>query len=286
MKYAVVLFFAATYPVQELCAFLRCSRSGYYRWLRRKRTTSAKEIEDETLLEIIREVHARRRFYGYRRMASQVSKEVARRVNKKRIYRLMCKAGIQSVIRRRRYPVIPKQTMAVKCANLLKRDFHAQGPGQKLVSDVTTIIIHKRKYYVAAVQDLYHNEILAYNHGFDGGMDLVSGMLRRLFDRDLELDNAIVHSDQGNHYSSHVYAESLVEHKLRQSMSPKGSPLDNAPIESFFGHMKCETIYSQGLKSVEEVAAAIDEYMAFYNHERPQKRLNEKAPIEYLNRRK
>lgn len=272
------------YAIKDLCDLLQCSRSGYYAWLKRRAILTAKDATDEQLLSTIRKEHAKHKFFGYRRVTTTVCKRFVQRVNHKRVHRLMRENGLLSCIRRKRYPILKYTTQAVS-NNLLQRDFHADRPYQKLVTDITVMQVRGQKYYLSVIQDLFNNEILAYSHGPHVDMTLVAQTVDRLLARGIDLNGAILHSDQGSHYTSILFSRLLEQHGIAQSMSRKGSPLDNAPVESFFGHLKCETLYSQRFTSVKELPAAIEKYIFFYNHERPQKRLQNKAPVEYINER-
>ncbi|HWI54533.1 MAG TPA: IS3 family transposase, partial [Desulfobacteria bacterium] len=201
-----------------------------------------------------------------------------------RVRRLMKELGIRSIIRRRRYPKGTPQSGVVKCPNILARDFKAEGPGQKLVSDITYLFVGSQRYYLSAVMDLFNNEIVSYKLSKFNNNQLVNDTIEKLLIKKKDVTGAILHSDQGHQYTSKQINYLLKRYGIIQSMSRKGNPLDNAPIESFFGHLKCEAIYSSNIKSFEELNSVIEEYLYFYNNERPQKRLNKMAPVEYLNR--
>lgn len=180
----------------------------------------------------------------------------------------MKRLGVRSVIRRRRYP---RSTFGgtIRCDNLLSRDFLVDKPAQKLVTDFTTIFVGQQRCFLSAIIDLYNNEVVACHHSNYMDLSLALKIVRKLLERRPKIQGAILHSDQGGHYTSQLYSNLLKKNGILQSMSRRASPLDNAPIESFFGHFKCEAIYPAGLRSIEEVPAAIDQYIDFYNNERP-----------------
>lgn len=195
----------------------------------------------------------------------------------------MCRLGIRSVIRRRRYPRKVANFSPVRCTNLLQRNFIATRPGQKLVTDITYLFIGTKRYYLAAIVDLYNNQVESYHISSSPDLDLVLTTLDKWLSKKKDVQGTILHSDQGATYTSSTYSDVLKRQGITQSMSPPGSPLDNAPMESFLGHLKCEAIYTNDIRTFDELQFAIDEYINFYNHERPQSRLNGCAPVEYLN---
>jgi putative transposase len=191
--------------------------------------------------------------------------------------------GISSIIRRRRYPKPVVACAQVKGPNLLQRNFLATEPVQKLVTDITYLFVGKQRYYMAAIVDLFNNQVVSYHLSNSPDLQLVLTTLDKWLTKEKDVQGAIVHSDQGGTYTSPIYSNVLKHHGIIQSMSRPGSPLDNAPMESFFGHLKCEAIYPNDIRTFEELQFIIDEYIAFYNNERPQTRLNGCAPVEFLN---
>lgn len=271
------------FPVQELSRILGCSRAGYYRWLKRKHIKTAKDTDDKVLADFILKIYRQRKIYGYRRIAQRLFKQYQLKINHKRVRRIMQMLGIRSIIRRRRYPKPVGILTPVKCPNLLQRNFGASQPGQKLVTDITYLFVGKQRYYMAAIVDLFNNQVVSYHLSDSPDLRLVLTTLDKWLAKGKDVQGAIVHSDQGATYTSPIYSSVLKRHGIIQSMSPPGSPLDNAPMESFLSHLKCEAIYTNDIRTFEELQSIIDEYMAFYNHERPHTRLNGCAPVEFLN---
>lgn len=191
--------------------------------------------------------------------------------------------GIRSIIRRRRYPKPVLVSIPIKHPDLLQRNFQELQPARKLVTDITYLFIGTRRYYMAAILDLFNNQVVAYHLGSSPDLNLVLTTLNQWLNKEKNARGALLHSDQGGTYTSPIYSNALKKAGIVQSMSRPGSPLDNAPMESFFGHLKCEAIYPSDIGTFEELRRVIDDYMYFYNHERPQTRLNGCAPVEYLN---
>lgn len=271
------------FTVQKLCQFLGCSRAGYYKWLNRQTIITAKDRADAVLARRILKIYQRRNIYGYRRIAQRLLKKHCLKVNHKKVRRIMLMLGIRSIIRRRRYPKPVIAYTPIKCPNLLQRNFKANQPTQKLVTDITYLFIGRQRYYMAAIVDLFNNQVVSYHLSSSPDLQLVLTTLDKWLAKEKDVQGTIVHSDQGGTYTSPIYSDALKRHGIIQSMSPPGSPLDNAPMESFLGHLKCEAIYPNDIRTFEQLQFIIDEYITFYNHERPQSRLNGCAPVEYLN---
>jgi len=216
-------------------------------------------------------------------MVTALLKRARWKVNPKRVRRIMSELGIRSIIRRRRYPKVIAVSASVKCPNLLERDFQANQPLQKLVTDITYLFVGSQRYYLAVILDLFNNQVVSYQLSNHPDSALVSATLENWLAKETNMQGAILHSDQGGQYTSPAYSNTLKNLGIIQSMSRPGSPLDNAPMESFFGHFKCEAIYPHEIRTFAELKQTVDDYMNFYNHERPQTRLNGYAPVEYLN---
>jgi putative transposase len=218
--------------------------------------------------------------YGYRRMALNINRKFDQNFNEKRIYRLMDIAGIQSVIRRKkkRYKHTNPQHVA---ENLLNREFTAEKPNEKWVTDVTEFKYGStKKAYLSAILDLHDGSIVSYVLGRSNNNKLVFQTLdqaTKLLNGDLPL----IHSDRGFQYTSHGFKRRIDEAKMAHSMSRVGKCIDNGPMESFWGTLKCEKYYLHKYETFEELSKAMDEYIYFYNNERYQERLNGLSPNEY-----
>ena len=199
-------------------------------------------------------------------------------VNHKRIYRLMKKLGLQSVIRKKRRYY--GKTGSIVFPDLLQRNFSSPVARSKLVTDVTYLPTLNGFLYLSAVQDLHNNEILAYSLSIRNDLELVLSSLKQLE----PVPGAILHSDQGFQYTHKSYQRELARLEALGSHSRKGNCLDNATMESFFSHMKTEAFAEKELLGRKEVVALVQEYISFYNTERFQKRLGQLSPVEYRER--
>lgn len=198
-------------------------------------------------------------------------------LNHKRIYRLMKLAGLRSVIRvkKKRYKPSAPQHVA---ENVLNHEFTAEKPNEKWVTDVTEFKygLSKKAY----LSDLYDGSIISYVLGHSNNNQLVFKTLDQAIVR-LHQEHPLIHSDRGFQYTSKAFKRKLEAAGMAQSMSRVGRCIDNGPLESFFGTLKCEKYYLHKYQTFEELNIAINEYIYFYNHERYQKRLNGLSPKEY-----
>ena len=162
--------------------------------------------------------------------------------------------------------------------NILNRKFRQKEANKVYTTDVTYLTTNKKRYYLSVVKDLGSKEIVAYNISEKHDLELILGTLRQL----KKQDGTIMHSDRGGLYTSFQYIQKLNELNLNRSMSRSGNCLDNAPIESFFGHLKDELEYKD-CRNLEELRDKIDKYIYYYNNERYQWGLNKMTPNEFKN---
>lgn len=265
------------YRLRWLLQIADVSRPGYYKWLKNREHLSPRRSENQEIKQHIFAIHRMRPYYGYFRMVIALSHE-GYNVNHKRVYRLMKELGIQAVIRKkRRY--FGKEASFVQ-PNRLERNFKATAPSQKLATDVTYIPFNNQNFYLSVVQDLYHNEIVAYQLSDRNDVKLVLDTVSKL-NKKIDGTETIIHSDQGFQYTSIAYNQRLEELGLVGSHSRKGNCLDNACIESFFSHLKTEMLYINKYMTLEQLYQAIGDYIEFYNNQRFQKRLNYFSPVQY-----
>lgn len=203
-------------------------------------------------------------------------------MNHKKIQRIMRKYGLATRVRRRNpYRAILKKTMEHRIfPNKLQRIFHQAIPFKVFCTDITYLPFLDGFAYLSVVKDVASGEVMAWKISLHIDMVLVVGTMKEM-PSDL-CENALIHSDQGFHYTNPSYIKAVKELKMVQSMSGKGNCIDNAPIESFFGHMKDELDYKT-CRSFEELCSKIEEYMRYYNYERKQWTRNKMTPIEYRN---
>ena len=165
--------------------------------------------------------------------------------------------------------------------NILKRNFHATKPFEKLTTDITQFNICDKKVYLSPVMDLFNREIVAYAISTSPTLYQIREMLNKLFAK-LPTESApIIHSDQGWQYQHKEYQRLLAEHNITQSMSRKGNCLDNSAMENFFGRLKVEMYYGEKFESVDDFINQLDQYIYYYNNERISLKLKGMSPVEY-----
>lgn len=247
-----------------MCRFLSVSRSGYYDYVK-KMDIPAKDLP---LAERIKECQdSCGKTYGYRRVHIWLEKQGIHH-NPKTILRVMQKYSLLSVVRRKKYRNY--STVLHKYPNLLNRDFHADRPNQKWVTDISYIHTNQGVLYLSIIRDLYDNSIVAYKTGTEQNVNLVLNTIRAAKKKENVTAELQLHSDQGFQYTSHPYFKLTQSYGITPSMSRRGNPYDNALAENFFSILKTECIYRVKLQTYEEASLLIDEYIHFYNNQRIQ----------------
>jgi transposase InsO family protein len=238
-----------------------------------------KPDRDAPLGELILECQEKcRKTYGYRRVRIWLEKEKGKKLNPKTVLRLMNKYGLLSEIRRRRKYISLGQQIH-KYENLLNRDFHADRPNQKWVTDISYIHTGQGVLYLSMIRDLFDNSIVAFKTGTEQTVNLVLDTIRTAREREMVTAELQLHSDQGGQYTSHAYFTLTQEYDITPSMSRRGNCFDNAMAENFFSILKAECINRQKIKDFAMAKSLIDEYIHFYNHERIQLK-TKRTPLE------
>lgn len=276
------------FTVKELCNIAGVSRSGYYAWVKAAPIREQQELQDQSDFELILIAY---KMHGYSKGARGIymallHMEIPVVMNLKKIRRLMKKYHLECP---HRAPNPYKQMAnAIKtnhvADNLLQREFECYGPRMVLLTDITYLPYNGVFAYLSTILDAYTKQILSYVISDSLTVDFVLETVNQLIDNHgISLHaETIVHSDQGCHYTSHSFINILHSKKLRQSMSRRGNCWDNAPQESFFGHMKDHIKTKLAECTVfEEVKVVIDDYIDYYNNRRYQWKLAKLSPNEY-----
>lgn len=216
--------------------------------------------------------------YGYRRITKELKKKFV--VNHKTVQKLMRKMGIFCRVRMHKYNSY-KGDVGRIAPNLLERDFKADQPNQKWVTDVTEFALFGIKLYLSPIIDLYNGEVISYNLSHHPNLNQVTDMLEKAFSKIPDNTNLILHSDQGWQYQHKHYQKMLKEKGVKPSMSRKGNCLDNACAENFFSLLKTELLYLQEFHSVEHFIEELHEYIEWYNNKRIKLKLNGLSPIDF-----
>jgi transposase InsO family protein len=227
-------------------------------------------------IRVLYESHKGR--YGYRRITA-VLRHAGEPINHKTVQRLMQVLGLKSLVRPKKYRSYRGQQAYV--SNILARQFRAQRPNQKWVTDVTEFNVRGEKLYLSPVMDLFNGEIVSYTMQKQPHFSLVSSMLKKALTKLADKDAPLLHSDQGWQYQMPAYRRQLGERGLTQSMSRRGNCLDNAAMESFFGTLKSEFFYLNRFSSIEQLEAGIRQYIHYYNHDRIKIKLQGLSPVQY-----
>ena len=274
VKYMVIYRHQEKYSISEMCRFFEVSRSGYYDYVKRMDIPA----KDLPLAEKIKECQDKcGKTYGYRRVHIWLEKNGIYH-NPKTILRVMQKYNLLSEVRRKKYHNYGNALH--KYDNLLDRDFNADRPNQKWVTDISYIKTGQGTLYLSVIRDLYDNSIVAYKTGTEQNVNLVLSTIRAAKRKEKVTAELQLHSDQGFQYTSQAYFNLTKSYNITPSMSRKGNPYDNAMAENFFSILKTECIYRTKLRTYEEARLLISEYIYFYNNERIQLK-TKLTPMEY-----
>lgn len=272
------------YPIKRLCKYLSVSPSGYYRWLKAGRPI--RYSFDETLADMVEEIfHETHK--GYRFIRDEIIRRYGIIYNDKTIYKYMKILNLSSPIRKKRYNCCtkadPNEKARIVCNNFLARNFTASRPFQKLVTDVSYIYSQQGRLYLSLIKDLYDNSIIAYQISPFNDLKLVMDNVVKAIGEDFDSTReCVLHSDQGFQYTNIAYIRYLDERGITISHSRKANCYDNACCENFFGHLKSEKLELFEIpKTNEELIQMVEEYIRFYNYERPQRKLKGMTPMEY-----
>ena len=272
--------------VSMLCDIAQVSRSGYYRWVGAEEKRRELEERDRKDFELILIAY---QYRGYDKGARGIYMRLLHMnppiiMNVKKIRRLMKKYNLFCPIRKANpYRRMAKALQTNNVAdNILNREFKEHGPRTVLLTDITYIPYSNTRCYLSTILDAFTKELLAYVLSESLEVDFVLETVNILIEKHgISLSaQTLVHSDQGCHYTSYSFIQILKDKNLRQSMSRRGNCWDNAPQESFFGHMKDEIDVS-GCKTFEEVKKIIDDWIDYYNSDRYQWDLAKLSPLEF-----
>ena len=252
------------------------ARSTYYYYLKNpikdKYKCEKKEISD------IFNAHKGR--YGYRRILDVMNSK-GYSINHKTVLKLMNQLGLKGKQRKNDKYHSYKGEVGKVADNLLKRNFKAEKPFEKLTTDVTQFKVCDTKVYLSPVMDLFNREIVSYSISLSPNLEQIREMLNGLFDKLPNNATPIFHSDQGWQYQHAEYQRLLAKHNITQSMSRKGNCMDNGAMENFFGRLKVEMFYGEKFESVSAFIEELNEYIYYYNNERISLKLKGMSPVQY-----
>ena len=276
IKYQVIFKHKDQYSVNSMCKFFKVSRSGYYSFLKRQDVPD----RDLPLANKIGECQEKsHRTYGYRRVQIWLEKQGIHH-DPKTILRVMQKYSLLSAVRRKKFHYCSQHLH--RYPNLLNREFTADRPNQKWVTDISYIKTSEGFLYLSIIRDLYDNSIVAYKTDKEQSTKLVLDTIKAAKRKEKITAELQLHSDQGFQYTSQAYFNLTQAYNITPSMSRRGNPYDNALAENFFSILKTECIHRVKLSGYEEARLLISEYINFYNNYRIQTK-TKLTPLEKRN---
>ena len=201
-------------------------------------------------------------------------------INHKTVLKLMKSLNLKGKQRKNEKYHSYKGEVGKVAENLLRRDFSAEKPFEKLTTDVTQFNVCGEKVYLSPILDLYNREIVSYSISLSPNLEQIREMLSGLFEKLPETARPLFHSDQGWQYQHAEYQRLLKAHNITQSMSRKGNCMDNGAMENFFGRLKVEMFYGDKFESVNAFIEKLKEYIEYYNNERIITKLKT-SPVKY-----
>lgn len=251
-------------------------RSTYYYYVKKQKTPDKYAELKEEICSIVAENKGR---YGYRRVTIEL-KNRGFHYNHKLIMKLMKQMGVSSKVRMKKYRSYKGEVGKI-APNLLERNFHAEKPNRKWVTDVTEFSLFGEKLYLSPILDLCSENLVSYTISDRPVLGMVTSMLEKAFETIPDGTDLILHSDQGWQYQHKHYQGMLETKGIRQSMSRKGNCLDNAVMENFFGLLKSELLYLQDFDSMAHFKAELEDYLDYYNNRRIKEKLKGLTPAQH-----
>ena len=248
-------------------------KATYY-YHRKKQESSDKYAQAKAEIQSI--FHENKGRYGYRRITDELRNR-GFSLNHKTVQRLMKELELVCRVRMKKYRSYKGEVGRI-ADNELNREFRAEKPNQKWVTDVTQFRLFGQKLYFSPILDLYSGDIVTYTISYSPNLEMVTTILEQAFLVLPDNTGLLLHSDQGWHYQHKQYRRMLEKKGIKQSMSRKGNCYDNSVMENFFGHLKSELLYLQEFESVDHFKKELIEYIDYYNNRRIKARLKGLPP--------
>ena len=264
------------YSLEILLSVAQLPRATFYYHLKKQKQADKYETSKAEIKAIFHENKGR---YGYRRITVELRNRKIF-LNHKTVQKLMKQLGLVCCVRIKKYHSYKGEVGKI-APNLLNRDFYAQKPNEKWVTDVTEFSLFGKKLYLSPILDLHSGYLVSYTISEHPTLSMVTSMLEKAFVNIPDNTNLILHSDQGWQYQHKQYQRMLHNKGIRQSMSRKGNCIDNSVMENFFGILKSELLYLQKFESIEQFKAELIEYLDYYNNKRIKTKLKGLSPALY-----
>ncbi|WP_419393611.1 IS3 family transposase [Cytobacillus praedii] len=265
------------YKIIDILGVLEVPKSTFYRWKKKYINREPNKLE----MLIINLCEETKHHYGHRKIKALLKQRNNIKVNRKTVQRIMQKFNLQCQIKVKRQKYINGESNII-VENILNRNFKAERPNEKWVTDITYLPYGSSMLYVSTIMDLYNNEIIAYTISSIQDTNFVLSTLKEALNK-RRPKHVLLHSDQGSVYTSYAYQNFAKEKGIITSMSRKGNCHDNAVIESFHSSLKSEGFkdHRRSSNTNIKVIEIVNQYMCYYNEKRIQAKLNYLAPIEY-----
>ena len=245
-----------------MCAVLEISKRTYYKY---------RNAEDKDYYEylIVKEIFEESKCtYGYRRITEGIKVKYGVNFNHKKVLRIMNKYGLKAKCARRKRNKSYKRIEVNVKPNLVKRKFNVDAPNKIWTTDITYLIFEQKRAYLSTILDLYDRKVVAYQISKFNNLNIVIDTLNQAIAKRKDVSGLIIHSDQGFQYTSFEYKAICESNGIQISMSRKGTPIDDSPMESFHSILKKETLYNNDITSLQEYIALVEDWIEFYNTKR------------------
>ena len=262
------------YKLSNMCAVLDISPKTYYKY----RNNNDQDYTDYLIIKNI--FNTNKKCYGYRRITEELRNEYGVVMNRKKVLRIMKKYNVRpEYVRKAKIRHNNKRIEENVQPNLLNRNFSTNGLNKVWDTDVTYLIFKGARAYLSTIIDLYDRHVITYKISKSNDNKLVIDTLNDALTKEKDVHGLIIHSDQGFQYTSYEYKAICKSNGITISMSRKGTPIDDSPIESWHALLKKETLYNNNITSLQEYIQLVEEWILFYNTKRLKSKTKQKIKI-------